>query len=89
VRQGKISHFSLARLSKRFDSGNYITADGFLTVKTRFYEIMVQTGIPFISKSSLINYSDFNPEHLHDFFKVIGKETVTFPDLFSRLKEGD
>jgi GTPase SAR1 family protein len=89
VRNGKSTHFSLARLSKRFGSGNYMTTDQFLTVKTRLYDIMVQTGIPFISISSLVNYSDLNPEHLREFFKSIGKETATFPDLFKRQKNSD
>jgi hypothetical protein len=89
VTSGKTSRFSITRLSKRFGSGNYINPGRFLPVRTRLYEIMVQTGIPFISRSSLVNYSDFNPEHLAEFFETAGKETITFSDLLMGPGSGD
>jgi len=87
VIHGKLTHFSIARLSSKFGSANYIPPDRYLNVRTRLYEIMVQTGIPFISKSSLANYSDFNPELLSEFFETLGKETVTYPDLLTGLNK--
>ncbi|WP_393972079.1 DUF87 domain-containing protein [Oxyplasma meridianum] len=86
IMNGKTPHFSIARLSSKFGWGNYIPPDRFSNVRARLYEIMVKTGIPFISRSSLVNYPDFNPQLLWEFFAELGKETVTYPDLLLNLK---
>lgn len=89
VMYGKSSRFSIARLSSKFGSENYIPPDRFQNIRTRLYQIMVQTGIPFISRFYLASYPDFNPELLSEFFITLGKETVTYPDLLNTLNNND
>ena len=85
VFHNKSTRFSITRLSNRFGANNYIPSDKFLSVRVKLYEIMVRTGVPFISYSGLTKYKDLNPTYMKEFFDSIGKETITYTDLFLPL----
>ena len=78
----KVSRFSIARLPGRFGAGNYIPSDKYFAVRLKLYEIMISTGIPFVSSWGLTKYQDINPAYLAEFFNKTGKETITYTDLF-------